>query len=61
MNLLRCTVGEECVNCKEILQGNSPDVIEIDGASNNSVENIRNLRDSVQFLPTRGKENLHYR
>ena len=37
----------------------SPDVIEIDGASNNSVENIRNLRESVQFLPTHGKKKIY--
>ena len=53
------TPCESCANCREILQGNSPDVIEIDGASDNSVENIRNLRESVQFLPTSGKKKIY--
>lgn len=43
-----------CDNCREITQGNSLDVVEIDGASNNSVEDVRNLRDNVKFAPARG-------
>ncbi len=41
----------ECTPCIETLAGNSPDVIEIDGASNNSVEDIRDLRDGVRYAP----------
>jgi len=41
----------ECGPCVEILAGSSPDVIEIDGASNNSVEDIRDLRDGVRYAP----------
>jgi len=41
----------ECGPCREILAGTSPDVVEIDGASNNSVDDIRNLRDGVRYLP----------
>jgi DNA polymerase-3 subunit gamma/tau len=39
----------ECGNCTEILAGTSQDVIEIDGASNNSVEDVRDLRDGVRY------------
>ncbi|HVU16135.1 MAG TPA: DNA polymerase III subunit gamma/tau [Candidatus Didemnitutus sp.] len=41
--------------CRSIADGSSLDVIEIDGASNNSVDNIRDLRDQVQYGPTAGK------
>lgn len=40
--------------CKEIAEGRNLDVIEIDGASNNGVENIRDLRDNAAYAPTRG-------
>jgi DNA polymerase-3 subunit gamma/tau len=43
-----------CDSCREISQGISLDVLEIDGASNNSVDQIRELRDNVRFAP-RGK------
>lgn len=42
-----------CASCVEISQGRSPDLIEIDGASNNSVDDVRELRDAVQYAPTR--------
>jgi len=45
----------ECTLCKEITAGNSLDVLEIDGASNNGVDQVRDLRDQVQFAPVRGK------
>src|SRR5207245_2901214 len=38
---------DKCDDCREIAAGNSIDVIEIDGASNNGVENIRELRETV--------------
>ncbi len=41
-----------CGPCVDILAGTSPDVVEIDGASNNSVDDIRDLRDGVRYLPT---------
>ncbi len=44
----------ECDVCKEIAEGRNLDVIEIDGASNNGVENIRDLRDNAAYAPTRG-------
>lgn len=46
--------GEACQQCKtclDITKGNHPDVIEIDAASNNGVDEIRDLRDKVKFLP----------
>jgi DNA polymerase-3 subunit gamma/tau len=43
----------ECTSCVEIAAGRSPDLIEIDGASNNSVEDIRSLRENVWYAPTR--------
>lgn len=49
----------QCDSCKEITQGNNLDVLEIDGASNNGVEQVRELRDNVQFAPTRGKFRLY--
>ncbi len=45
----------ECRSCTEIGSGTSPDLIEIDGASNNSVEDVRELRDTVSYLPTAGR------
>ena len=47
----------ECISCQEITAGRSPDVIEIDAASNTGVDNIRDLRESVGLLSTGG----HYR
>ena len=44
-----------CENCREIVQGNSVDVIEIDGASNTSVDNVREIRENVKFTPFRGQ------
>ncbi len=49
----------ECEVCKEITAGRSLDVIEIDGASNRGVEEIRNLRESVRYTPLRGKYKVY--
>jgi DNA polymerase-3 subunit gamma/tau len=40
-----------CRSCKEITAGNAVDVLEIDGASNNSVEQVRDLRENVKYMP----------
>src|SRR6478752_5326049 len=48
-----------CDSCKEITGGNSLDVIEIDGASNNGVEQVRELRENVRFAPARGKFKIY--
>lgn len=45
----------ECVSCKEVGLPNSLDVIEIDGASNNGVDNVRDIRENVKFMPARGR------
>ena len=47
------------VSCIEIAEGRSIDVIEIDGASNNSVDQIRELRDNARYLPTNGKYKIY--
>jgi DNA polymerase-3 subunit gamma/tau len=46
--------------CKEIAEGNSLDVLEIDGASNNGVEQVRELRDNAKFAPSRGRYKIYY-
>jgi DNA polymerase-3 subunit gamma/tau len=46
-----------CPSCLEIAQGSSVDVIEIDGASNTGVDDVREIRENVKFTPFRG----HYR
>ncbi len=48
-----------CVPCRAIGAGNSPDLIEIDGASNNGVEHIRELRETVAYLPTQGPYKIY--
>jgi len=48
-----------CDVCREIAQGNSLDVLEIDGASNNGVEQVRELRDNVRYAPTRGRFKIY--
>ncbi len=48
-----------CDNCREIAAGNSLDVIEIDGASNNSVEDVRQLRDNVRYAPAKGRYKIY--
>ncbi len=48
-----------CDSCKEITGGNSLDVLEIDGASNNGVEQVRELRDNVRYAPTKGKYRIY--
>jgi len=43
-----------CVSCTEIAQGHSVDVMEIDGASNTSVDDVREIRENVKFTPFKG-------
>ncbi len=49
----------KCENCQEVAQGNALDVIEIDGASHNKVEDIREIRDNVQYSPAKGKYKIY--
>ncbi len=44
-----------CEQCRRITQGNHPDVIELDGASNNTVDDARALRETVGFAPMEGR------
>jgi DNA polymerase III subunit gamma/tau len=46
--------------CREIAEGRSLDVLEIDGASNNGVEQVRELRDNVRFAPARCRFKIYY-
>ena len=48
-----------CSTCQEITKGTSLDVIEIDGASNTSVENIRQIKDEVLFPPSNSKYKIY--
>ena len=62
---LRCSTTQDftpcgtCEECQQISGGHSVNVIEIDGASNNGVEAIRELRDSVGYMPSSGKFKLY--
>ena len=49
----------ECEICKGILSGSITDVVEMDAASNNSVEDIRSIREEVNFLPTTAKYRVY--
>jgi DNA polymerase-3 subunit gamma/tau len=49
----------QCSSCKEIAQGNSMDVIEIDGASNTSVNDVRQIKDEVLFAPANSKYKVY--
>ncbi len=57
---LNCEQGQTgqpcgtCLNCTEITQGSSVDVVEIDGASNTSVDDVREIRENAKFTPFRG-------
>ncbi len=62
LNCLNPNHGEpctECINCKEISESMSPDVIEIDAASNNGVDEIRDIREKVKFLPSGAKYKIY--
>jgi len=48
-----------CNTCLSIIEGYSVDVIEIDGASNNSVDNIRELRETVKYVPSSGQYKIY--
>lgn len=49
----------ECPSCKAALVGNSMNVMEIDAASNNGVDNIREIRDEVRYAPTEGRYKVY--
>ena len=49
----------ECVACQEITRGSHPDVTEIDGASNNRVDDVRDLIETVRYMPTKGRYRIY--
>ena len=49
----------ECDNCKAVINNRSMDIIEIDGASNNGVDDIRNLRENAKYPPVNGKYKMY--
>lgn len=49
----------ECPSCRAIADGSSMNVIEIDAASNNGVDNIRQIREEVSYRPTEGKYKVY--
>ena len=48
-----------CDNCREIAAGNSLDVIEIDGASNRGIDDVRELRDNVRYAPSKSRYKIY--
>lgn len=63
---LRCTRPlkpgipcSQCEDCIEVSQGHSVDVLEIDGASNNGVDAVREIRENARYLPTRGRYKIY--
>jgi DNA polymerase-3 subunit gamma/tau len=53
------TPCDKCDSCREIMSGSSMDVMEIDGASNNGVDQVRELRENVKYAPTRGPYKIY--
>ena len=49
----------ECENCRSIGNGSNIDVIEIDGASNNGVDDVREIRDNIRMVPTHGRYKVY--
>jgi len=49
----------KCNSCKEITSGNSIDVLEIDGASNTGVDDVRELRESVKYVPSKSRYKIY--
>lgn len=49
----------QCPSCKEIASGNSVDVIEIDGASNNGVDAVREIRENAKYMPATGGKKIY--
>jgi DNA polymerase-3 subunit gamma/tau len=48
-----------CSSCKEITSGNGVDVVEIDGASNNGVEAVREIRENAKYMPSTGSKKIY--
>lgn len=62
LNCLNLQEGEPCNHCENCLaadRGSMPDIMEIDAASNNGVDEIRSIRDKVKYAPTQGKYKVY--
>jgi DNA polymerase-3 subunit gamma/tau len=49
----------ECEVCEEINNGRSMDIIEVDGASTNSIDDVRSIREAARYTPSRGKKKVY--
>ena len=49
----------QCISCKEIINGSSVDVQEIDGASNRGIDEIRELRDNIKYMPSSNRYRVY--
>ena len=61
---LNCEQGfgcqcNECENCRQLNEGSHPDIVEIDAASNNGVEQVRDLIDQVRYSPIKGRMKVY--
>jgi len=62
---LNCSAGptpspcNACQSCQEITQGHSLDVLEIDGASNRGIDEVRELRENIKYLPAQGRYKVY--
>src|SRR5207249_7474937 len=62
---LNCSKGptptpcDQCENCKAIASGDDTDVLEIDGASNRGIDEVREIRQNVQYRPTRSRYKIY--
>ena len=62
---LNCETGpvvtpcNACSNCVEIAEGRNVDVLEIDGASNRGIDEVRNLRENIRYTPAKGKYRIY--
>ena len=62
---LNCVEGptahlcQKCQSCREITASRSIDVVEIDGASNRGIDEIRNLREGVRYSPLQGRRKIY--
>jgi DNA polymerase-3 subunit gamma/tau len=62
---LNCEAGptphpdNTCQMCREITNGSSLDVLEIDGASNRGIDEVRDLREKIKYLPAQGKYKVY--
>ncbi len=62
---LNCETGptptpcDQCSNCREVTASNSVDVREIDGASNTSVDDVRELRENIRYAPSKSKHKIY--